>query len=87
MQPQCIFYERTVLKNSLLQQTQYALRQAVSLSQHGLRSLDENIVLAVLSHFLSHIYVSDLRFSRSNILSGCIQAVQSVIQSVLRAPN
>ena len=52
-----------LLSYRLLQQLEYALRNLVSLSQHSLSRLYQNVVLGVSHHLISHVSITDSRFS------------------------
>jgi len=67
----------------LQQQLQQALGELIGLGQHGLGGLDEDIVLGVGHHLVSHIGVADDGLGILHILLHNGQVVDGVIQAVL----
>ena len=67
----------------LLQQLQHALRHLVGLSQHGLRGLDQDVVLGVGHHLLGHVRVADGGLSVGDVLRHHREVVLGVLQTVL----
>ena len=55
----------------------------IRLCKHSLCRLNQNAVLGVVHHFLSHIYVADTGFCGSDVLSGNTQVVDGMLQTVL----
>ena len=72
-----------VLRLGLAQQLEHALGNLVSLSQHGLGGLDQDVVLDVAHHFLGHIGVADGGLSVLDVLGHHGQVVGGVVQTVL----
>ena len=71
----------------LLEQGQYIGAGLVSLCQHGLCSLQQNIVLGVVGHFLSHISITNSGFRGLNILRCSGQVARGVFQTGLNGTN
>ena len=69
----------------LLQQRQYALIGLVSLSQHSLTCLSQDVVVGVLNHLSSHIGITDLALCAGGILYNVVQVVDGVLKTVLNS--
>ena len=71
----------------LLEQGQYIGAGLISLSQHGLCSLQQNIVFGVVGHFLSHISITNSGFRGLNILRCSGQVGGGVLQTGLNGTD
>ena len=64
-------------------QTQHGRAVLVRLGEHGLRSLQQDVILRVLGHFLGHVGIADGGLGMLNVLAGSREIRCSVLKPAL----